>query len=585
MNPNLMLREAPAFSRRDALARPASFDPTARTIEVIFATGAGVQRTDERGQYLEILSLDGADLAALRGGSVLDAHQQHNGLGAVIGNVLDAWREGDRLIARLQLSERPELEGLVRDIGSGVIASVSTWQDGESNGRRTRTATKWRAREISFVPVAADPAARTRQLPQPQDRTTINRQIRSLGRRAGVSDDIVNDLVDRGASLDETRNALFDNLLSRGATALRASSGPTLEDPQIFVRAAGEALYCRANPSHTPSGPARQFMSMPMAEIARECLRRAGVSMTGLWGEPLIMRALGSLGGLMSTSDFPQILADTVGRVLRDAYAAAPSEIRQLGRQISVPDFRARQTLMLDSTGFLLEKVNEHGEFKTGTIVETGESFKIATYGRILGLTRALLVNDDLSAFTDLTRRLGLAAAAFEATFLTDLLEVNGGAGPTMSDSKTLFHADHRNMVEGELNDDTLSAARLAMRSQTSVGGGLIALAPKWLLVPSALETPAEKLLATINPVRWQEVNPFSNSLQLVVEPRLKATNRFYVVADPSELQFAYLAGNEGPVVDSTIGFRVDGVEFRVREDWGAGFVDYRGFVACEASY
>jgi hypothetical protein len=471
---NLILRETPALSRRDALARPASFNAEARTVEAVIATTSPVARRDERGEYLEILDIAGADLTGFVGASVLDAHQRHDGVSSVIGTVEDTWREGDQLVARLRLSARAELTSLVEDIGSGIIASVSAgyevlqWQDGEENGRRTRTAVKWRPREVSFVPVAADPSARTRAQ---ESRATINRQIRVLATRAGVGSNVVDDLIDREATIEEARNVMFENLVTRGRTPLRASPQVTTDDPQIFVRAVGEALYCRLTPHHAPSGPAREYMQMPIPDIARECLHRAGASTIGVYGDALITRAL------HTTSDFPQILADTIGRTLRDAYAAAPSGIRQLGRETTAPDFRTRARFMLDSTGFQLLKVNEHGEFTSGTLAEAGESYRLDTYGRIFGITRQALTNDDLGAFTDLTRRLGQAAASFEASFLVKLLESN----PRMSDNKALFHADHGNLADdaGTPSEDTLSAARLAMRKQVGVQGGLISVTPR----------------------------------------------------------------------------------------------------------
>jgi hypothetical protein len=236
MNVQLMLRETSALTlaRRDALTRPQSFNSEARTIEAIIATSAPVRRQDECGAYLEVLDVGGADLEALRGASVLNAHQAYGGLEAVIGAVDDAWREGDSLIARLRLSSRPELAALVEDIGAGVIASVSVgyevseWRDGEAEGQRTRTAVKWRPREVSFVPVSADPAARTRQLPE--SRAAVNRQIRALAERAGVSVTVANDLIDRQASMEEARGVLFDNLLVRGRTALARVRPRQIED-------------------------------------------------------------------------------------------------------------------------------------------------------------------------------------------------------------------------------------------------------------------------------------------------------------------------------------------------------------------
>src|SRR5215468_4844840 len=103
---NLILRETPALSRRDALARPASFNAENRTVEAVIATTARVARQDERGQYLEILDIAGADLTSFVGASVLNAHQRNDGVSAVIGAVEDAWRERETLVARLRLSAR-----------------------------------------------------------------------------------------------------------------------------------------------------------------------------------------------------------------------------------------------------------------------------------------------------------------------------------------------------------------------------------------------------------------------------------------------------------------------------------------------
>jgi hypothetical protein len=43
-------------------------------------------------------------------------------------------------------------------------------------------------------------------------------------------------------------------------------------------------------------------------------------------------------------------------------------------------------------------------------------------------------------------------------------------------------------------------------------------------------------------------------------------------------LEFAYLEGAEGPQIDSRAGFDVDGVEIKIRLDFGAGWIDHRGW-------
>jgi hypothetical protein len=246
---------------------------------------------------------------------------------------------------------------------------------------------------------------------------------------------------------------------------------------------------------------------------------------------------------------------------------------------VNNPDFRARQALMLGSAP-TLELVNEHGEFKSGAMAETAESWRLKTYGRIIGLTRQALVNDDLNAFGTLPRRIGVAAAAFIADYLVTLLTSNAGVGPTMSDTKALFHSDHGNLAgAGAAPDETtLNAARLAMRGQVEIGGELISVNPRYLLCGPALETAVEKLLATITPTTIDDVQPFR--LTQIVEPRLSG-NSWYVIADPAQidgLEYGYLEGEPGPQLSSQVGFKIDGVELKVRLDFGAGFVDHRGW-------
>mgnify|MGYP003377475597 CR=1 FL=1 len=149
-------------------------------------------------------------------------------------------------------------------------------------------------------------------------------------------------------------------------------------------------------------------------DMAKELLTLRGESTMALSPASLVTRAL------HTTSDFPIILGNTVGRVLRDAYQAAPSGIRRLGRQTSARDFRSVNKIMLGEAP-LLEKLNEHGEIKAGTMAEAREAYKIETWAKKIGITRQVLVNDDLGAFSDLARRMGQAAAETEAVSYTHL--------------------------------------------------------------------------------------------------------------------------------------------------------------------
>jgi hypothetical protein len=187
-----------------------------------------------------------------------------------------------------------------------------------------------------------------------------------------------------------------------------------------------------------------------------------------------------------------------------------------------------------------------------------------------------------VGAFGDISRRLGQAAANFEAQALVNLLIANAGLGPTMKDGQPLFHSTHGNVstTGAAPSETTLSAARLAMRRQTGPSGGLIVVEPVYVVVPPEMETATQKTLTAIQPVTLDNVNAFSN-LRLVVEPRLVDAHRWYLSADPAAidgLEFSYLSGAPGPQVQSRAGFHVDGLEVRVSLDWGAGFVEHRGW-------
>jgi len=597
------VQDGNGFLTRRATLAPATADPEARTVEVVWSTGAPVRRRDMAGPYIERLSLapEAVDLSRLEGASVLDAHRQ-TAVRDVLGSVRSAAVDGKRGTALIQFSARPEVEPVWQDVLAGILRHVSVgysveeWAETTENSARVLTAVRWTPHEISLVPTPADPGAHIRmetemtdttttaappEAPTTETRAEANAEIRSIARIAGLDQSWIDGQIDGGADPDTARRAAFEALAKRSAPSIRTEQvhvemGESQDAPALRARQMGEALYARINPRHELSEPARRYAYSTPVDMAKELLTLRGESTMALSPASLVTRAL------HTTSDFPIILGDTVGRVLRDAYQAAPSGIRRLGRQTTARDFRAVNKIMLGEAP-LLEKLNEHGEIKAGTMAEARQAYKVETWARKIGITRQVLVNDDLGAFADLARRMGQAAAETEARILVTLLEASSGNGPTLSDGKTLFHADHGNKAGtgAAISDATLSAARLALRTQKGIEDRTIRVTPRNLLVPPALETTAEKWLASIAPATAADVNPFSGSLSLVVEPRLSSATRWYVTADPGEidgLEFAYLSGAEGPQVESRSGWDVDGVEIRVILDFGAGFIDHRGW-------
>jgi len=342
-------------------------------------------------------------------------------------------------------------------------------------------------------------------------------------------------------------------------------------DPQASVAdRMADGLLARMKVGHVPT-TGREFAHMSLQDMAAY---HGGAVARG--GNRYLMR------GAHGTEDFAHALGIASNRLLLDSYEASVSTLKAASRQVPADDFRPINVIRV-STGMELGKVQENGEFTYGTIADAGEAFAVETFGKVFALTRQAMVNDDLNVFGNTTRMMGTGAALTEARLFGALLQRNDGAGPKMSDGKTLFHVDHGNLakVAAPLDVTSLTEARVAMRRQRGLAGEAIQVQPYFLIVPPELETQAEQLVATITAASVGAVNPFADKLHVLVDANLTSASRWYLSARPGApdgLMHAYLDGNVGPQIFVREGFETDATEFKVRLDFGCGFVDHRAW-------
>jgi hypothetical protein len=156
-----------------------------------------------------------------------------------------------------------------------------------------------------------------------------------------LGDGWASDLITRGATEQEVRAAAFA-ALATGVQGVRPDQ-PRIQvlrsgdDPYQRALWMGEALYVRSAGGGTLSEPARQYAYATSADMARELLALRGVSTAGMSSAAIITRSLNS------TSDFPIILGEVIGRTLRTAYAAAPSGIRAAAHVTSARIFAPKR--------------------------------------------------------------------------------------------------------------------------------------------------------------------------------------------------------------------------------------------------
>lgn len=417
--------------------------------------------------------------------------------------------------------------------------------------------------------------------------------INTLATRANVDRAFIDQHIAAGTSVPNFRASLLDKLAEisdRNPTSSHVGVGET--DEQKRAAAIENALLHRFDPmGFKLTDAAREYRGMSLLEIGREYLGRRNVTTRGMSRQDLAGAMLMRDGGLLSTSDFPNILANVANKTLRQAYEAAPQTFKSFVRIVTVPDFKPVSRTQLGEAP-QLEKVNEHGEFKRGKMGDAAETYSVATYGKVVAVTRQVIINDDLSAFTRIPRAFGIAAANLES----DLVWAQILASANMADGVALFHATHNNQAAApaEISVTTVGAGRTAMSKQTGLDGRtVLAIDPITFLVPKALQTTAEQFVGQIFPAKTSDQVPESlRKLAVVAEPRLDngvtvggstysgSATVWYLAASPDQIdvvELAYLEGAQGVYTETRMGFDVDGMEVKVRLDAGAKVIDWRG--------
>jgi len=645
-----------------------SVDDAARTVELIFSTGAGVERYDWMNDtsYLETLSLDPAHVRIDRlnaGGPLLDAHSDWS-LADILGTVVPGSVSLAKKQARctVRFSKREAVEPIWQDVKDGIIRSVSvgyrTYRFEETppsknNAMPVRLCTDWEPFEVSMVPIPADAGAMVRGKERPKvdfnPCQIVTRKLEENKMENGeqLSETIVADPLppaptttpapatepnerDQGVSAERERaqgillasraarlpQLFADKLIAEGTPLVKAQTqifvelqkrgddgvgpgrvpsgggaGPIVgDDPLVHLRKGIEnaLLHRVAHDIKKPDGTlafplteqGRKYRGMSMLDIARVYLQARGIRTTDISKMELAGHALGltSRGGMHTTSDFALLLADVASKTLREAYAEAPQTFAPITRRVTLTDFKPSARLQIGDAPALLE-VKEHGEFTRGTIAEGKETLQLKTFGRVFAITRQALVNDDTDAFSRVATMFGRSARTLES----DLAWAQITSNPVMGDGVVLFHATHGNLdaVASVISVASLGKGRAAMRIQKGLDGTTVLnVNPKFLGLPAALETTAATFLVQITPAQPSNVNPFAGVLEPIVEPRLDASSvtAWYLFASGFDLiEMATLEGEGGPMVESRIGFDIDGLEIKARHDVAAKVIDWRG--------
>jgi hypothetical protein len=646
-----------------SLAAPLTVDRAARTVEVIWSTGARARNhvaglgtiTEELDMQSSAVRMEG-----LRSGRapVLDTHRG-GGARDVLGRVTTARIEAHRGLATLQFSTAADVEPVWQRVVDGTLRSISVGYrvhrydriTDPASGETVHRAVDWEPFEISLVPVPVDPAAAVRgddgqrssaiavepslsieesPVPEPTTLTppagepstpqapsasppAVDPDTSVAHRAAGVQaererhaalgpvlvaaralvppatcDELHGRAVAEGWSAEALRGALWDAMTSAARPpsipATVATSALAGGDPAVVLDAMAEAIATRAMPGYLPAtgspgaGRHAEFMGWRPTEMVAELMRARGDRSVPRDAATLAVRAF------QTTSDFPALLSAAANKMLLAAYAPAQPTYRNIFLRRDFRDFKPHRHLRVGDFPTLVQ-LSENGEIQAGTMSESQELVLLQTFARRIRVTRQMLVNDDLGAFTDFAAMIGRRVADFENVTAYALVNTATGDGPTLMTGAAPVFASAAARANKAAAGTALDLANLAnaraavMRQKTldglpiSVGGSMR------LLVGPNQELAARQLTISVGATQISNANVYAGFVQPLVEP-LIPSNRWYLFADPITAPvyvYGYLNGAEGPQVTTGNVQGVDGVEVSVIFDFGVGAIDWRG--------
>ena len=575
----------------------------------------------------------------------------------VLGKIDDVVVTQAGIEGTLRFSQRPEIQWVVDDVEAGILDSVSMGvipyryviqqRDGLPD---LWTADDWELVEGSLTPIQADPSARTQSASKPaatgtketamgdkndstgtqtatqsepaklaaqaeadfearvneraaklaEERLKIDRESRDMARRFGLDENVVATEVAKHKTFDAAKLAILDMLAERQKPqgAIKAATGIEMGTTEGEKRreVLSLSIQQRLSPRKLSELPVevRQLSKLRFAQFAAVYLESLGQRTVGMSEEEVLKRAFGA--GEMSRSDFALITEDAVNKRLQQEFNIKQGAWKRFSRARPFNNFKDINVYKLSEFPDLLD-VEEGEEYTYGTLSESKESYRGSKRGRIVSLTWEAMIDDDLSAFDRILRGFARGARRWEDQKVTGFFTANAGAGVTMGDGVTLFHASRGNIsgTGGAASLTTLAAAYTTMGLQTVANDDgstdPLELMGRYWMTPMTQRLAARAVVGAdiLASQVTNAVDPELQGIEVIPNGRLDATSTVvsYLVADPAEIdtiEYGYLRGQEGPTVEQELGFTSDGISYKGRHTFAAAVIEPKAFVKIPAS-
>lgn len=547
---------AQIMTRADGLQfTPGSWDAATRTIGFVVSAGArGVQRNLRTGElYDEELACSEGSVDTTRVDAGVCTVQADHGqrfdtfdgptrpiptIRTTIGRVLEGSikYENGVVTGRMYLTTAEDaqpivqriIDGTLRGISPGYVATEYTETPGINGGRTLRTVTRWLLWEVSVTPIPMDSGATTRSTTEelmadqntpagtpsatpaaPVDvraiedavaKRIVRRQndIVEIATRAGINLAVPADpkateqeLKIRAAYGDtevpvETVRAYAFDILAKSADDLKVVSGQRAEIQRDEVQTRFEAVAAGLS----------QRMGLTLAkEDAEKSMLVRGLDPVGLAGECLVLRGMNPRelammsredivheafhqapgprlaqrdGGTHMTGDLTSVFSNVIQKEIRQPSQVSDvySWFEKVGRLVTFDTLDDRTVVEFGGLDNL-EVVGEGAEYKRATIGDSKISYGLVKFGKILPLTEEMfLKNGGLAMFAGLLIEWINSSVRTRSAAAADALISN----PLMGDGKALFTA-------GAIDWDEKKKVNKGGHANLSTSGGVPTIA------------------------------------------------------------------------------------------------------------
>ncbi len=384
-------------------------------------------------------------------------------------------------------------------------------------------------------------------------------------------------------TVDEARAKIIEKL-AKAKPGVPVSIGLVADETDKFRNAVIDGMLIKQGCIiDKPAAGNEDFRNMVPTRLAEECLRMQGVNTRALTKAQMLRMIMKRGAETIShgTAHFPLILENIANKMAIKGFQEAPRLWPLIAAVKSVSDFR-EFSLAGISNAEDLDEVQELAHYTEGEFNEIREKAKLVKYGKKFTISWEGMLADDLGEFTTVPRKHANAAGRTINKLPFAVLTGN----PVMRDGKTLFHADHNNIVTpAALSSTSIGLMASTMKNQYGHGkdSEILDIEMSRIITGNALGFSLKTLVAATSlPDSGISVNvPNPNYGIIPVSTGLiSSAGDAYGSADPNAydtIVMAFLDGDQTPYLEEIYQTDVDGYAFKVRICAVAKAVDWLG--------